>query len=174
MTFTSFWKIFFKILGVWLIIQSFTILTQLFSSIFFFFTDQTDSYLYLIISLFLLIIIYVIILWFFIIKPEKIITKLKLDKGFSEDKIEFEMKQSTILTIAIVILGGLMLVEALPSLVTDIYSFIQQKASFVQSPSTARLFADIVKATFGYLIMTNSDFILKFIDKQLSKNNLED
>lgn len=174
MTFTSFWKIFFKILGVWLIVQSFTILTQLFSSIFFFFTEQADSYLYLIISLFLLIIVYVTILWFFILKPEIIIKKLKLDKGFTEEKIEFEIKQSTVLTIAIVILGGLMFVEALPSLIRNLYSFIQQKASFVQSPSTANLFADIVKAVFGYLIMTNSDFILKFINNQLSKNNLED
>ncbi len=73
--------------------------------------------------------------------------------------------------IIIIITGALILVEALPNLVAEIYQFLRQKELIKDYSETSWLFYYFLKSLFGYLIMTNSKFIEKFINKE-AKNEL--
>jgi hypothetical protein len=91
---------------------------------------------------------------------------LKLEKGFHEEKIEFNVQTSSILTIATIVIGGLIFIDALPQLCKQVFFFFQQKNQFVESPSSEWVIFYLVKTLVGYLLVTNSKVIVKFLQKQ--------
>jgi len=53
---------------------------------------------------------------FLIYKPDKIIDWLKLDKGFDDDRIDFQNFNNTnILKLAVIVIGGIMLIKNIPA-----------------------------------------------------------
>jgi hypothetical protein len=91
---------------------------------------------------------------------------LHLDKGFTEDKIELNIKQSTVLTIAVIVVGGLIFVDSFPQLCRQIFVLFQQKNMFKDDPNSSWIIFQLVKTIIGYLLMTNSQLVIKFIDRE--------
>jgi hypothetical protein len=111
-------------------------------------------------------------LWLFVFKTAWLIDKLHLEKGFSEERIEFNIPHSTVLSIAIILIGGLMFVDSLPQLCRQIFSYFQQKDMFMQNISSGWIIFQFVKTIIGYLLMTNSRFIVNFIDRKKINENM--
>lgn len=168
----TFWTIFIKIIGIWLVMGSATVIPQFFSTLFFsdpFNTSQ--SFVLTVFYLLLTIGIYLFILRLFVFKTAWLIDKLHLDKGFTEEKIDINVKTSTVLTIAIIVMGGLMFLEGLPLLCKSIFVFFQQQSFFNESPASEWIVFNLIQTTIGFLLMTNSQKVLAFINKQASKQN---
>jgi hypothetical protein len=96
-----------------------------------------------------------------------LIDKLKLDKGFQEEKIDINITLKTVLTIATIVLGGLILVDALPMLCKQIIAFMQQQSMLREAPQFSWIIFYFVKALIGYLLMTNSKVVNGFIAKHI-------
>jgi hypothetical protein len=114
--------------------------------------------------------IFILIVWLLIFKSAWVIEKLKLAKGFDEERLELTMEWSTILTIATIITGGVIFIDSLPLIIKQSVSFIQQGKPFRSSQESIWLLYYLVKTVLGYLLMTNSRFVVNFIGRQNVKN----
>jgi len=167
MTIRTFWTILIKILGISLVLSSLTVIPQFLAALPFFGNNYNDnvSGIGLIIGLLLLTIaLYILVLWLFVFRTAWLIDKLHLDKGFTEEKIELNIKQSTVLTIAVIVVGGLIFVDSFPQLCRQTFVFFQEKNMFREDPNSGWIIFQLVKTIIGYLLMTNSQLVIKFID----------
>ena len=174
MTIRTFWTIFIKILGIWLVLDCLTVVPQFFSTIFFTNkeTDILGTAMWLGVML-ATIVFYFFVLRIFLFKTNWIIDKLHLDKNFTEEKIDLNISSQTVLRIATLIIGGFILVESLPAFCKELFSFYQQKAIMREYASTGWIIYHFVKSIVGYLLLTNSKTIIEFIDKQ-TKQKIEE
>lgn len=172
MTIRTFWTIFIKILGIWLVLDSVTVIPQFISTLIYSDPYATGQEFTVSIALLLLTIgVYIFILRLFVFKTAWLIDKLHLDKGFEEEKIDLNIHLATVLTVTTIVIGGLMFVDSLPQLCKEIFVFLQQKTIFRENPGSGWLIFLLVKTILSYLLMTNSKQVVSFINKQTSKQN---
>lgn len=174
MTIRTFWTIFIKMLGIWLVLDSVTVIPQFLSALPFFGSNHDENVIGLTVVLGLLLLtigVYFLILRFFVFKTAWIIDQLHLDKGFDEEKIDFNVQLSTVITICTIIIGGLIFIDSVPQLCKQIFVFFQQKSIFRESPTSGWIFFYLAKTALGYSIMTNSELILAFFQKEIAKKN---
>ena len=177
MTIRTFWNILLKILGIWLILSGMSIIPQFIWAFSLFGNQPKGSTMMGIIAIAVLLLVsaamFVFILWLFVFRSHWIINKLKLDKGFDDEKIDLNIRLNTALTIAVIVIGGLMFVDALPQLLRNIYSAFQHDELVRKDPVTPLLVLYLAKTIIGYLLMTNSRIIIGFIEKHNKVNETE-
>ena len=111
------------------------------------------------------ILVYIIIIRLFLFKTEWIIDKLKLEKNFNEERIDIAIESSTVLTIAIIVIGALTIAESLPSFCSTLFNFLQQKMLIKDYPDSCWLIFHFLKIIIGYLLLTNGKRLAKYIEK---------
>lgn len=167
----TFWRIVIKGIGLWFLINILQIIPQLIANLSYIENHNDWGNLTSVLAINLLVfIIYVILIRLFLFQSDWLINILRLDQNFSQEKIGLTMPAETVMRIIIVVSGALIFVEALPNLIKGIFQFIQQTELIKDYPETSWLLFDFLKTLFGYLIMTNSRAIEKFIHKE-SRNN---
>ena len=172
MTIRTFWTIFIKILGIWLVLGSVTVIPQFFLTSISVGSNKTAENFALVAALLLLTIgIYIFILQLFVFKTSWLIDKLHLDKGFDEEKLDLNVQLSTVLTVTTIVLGGLMFVDSLPQLCKQTFKFFQEGDIFSESPTSGWIIFHFVNTILGYLLMTNSKQVVEFIHKQTATQN---
>ena len=168
MTIRTFWTLLLKILGIWLILSGLTVIPQFLSFFTFWGNNQHDNLIgiiYILVLMLLTIGLYVVVLKLFVFNSHRIIDKLKLDKGFPEEMIDLNVTWKMGLTIATIVIGGLIFVDALPMLCKQIFTFFQQKTVFSEDPQFGWMIFYFVKTIIGYLLMTNSKYVVDYIQK---------
>ncbi|WP_413998196.1 hypothetical protein ACMDB5_10425 [Flavobacterium sp. W1B] len=163
----TFWTILIKIIGLWIFLSSTSILPQFFTTLSY--TNgslDTESLLLLWLILLGTIFIYILIIRVFLFKTNWIIEKLKLENNFAEERIDLNIKNSTVLTIAIIFIGGIILVESLPSFFGRLFDFFRQKSLLKDYSDTSWLIYYFIKIIIGYLLLTNGKNIAKYIEKE--------
>lgn len=163
----TFWRIIIKGIGLWLLVNSIYVIPQ-FASTFSFNQDHLDwgNLITVWLITFGTLILYLLVVRVFLFKTEWVVNVLKLDKSFTENRIDINLPYSNVLSIAVIVIGALVFVEAIPELCSTIYEFLKQKELFKDYSGTSWLIFYFLKALFGYLMMTNSKTIVKFIDKR--------
>ena len=117
--------------------------------------------------------------YFFIIrlllfKSGKIIDMLSLEKDFDQQAFEINLKQSTVIQIAIIVLGGLLFINTLPDFIGQIITYVNQKqfeGTFVTNPTFKFVVISGIKLLLGYLLMNNSKTITSWIAKETKEIN---
>lgn len=167
MSIRTFWIIFLKIVGLWFAVQAIVQITSTFS----FMLHTGQNTLELVIILLVAILLTGLFLCLFLFKPDWFVDKLKLDRGFDTDKLDLSISYSTILSIATIVIGGVLLIDSLPRLLMEVVAFLQQKKmAFGENPSSKMVILQLAKTIIGYLLMTNSRAVVKFIEKHSSKS----
>ena len=166
MLINTFWKILLKIVGLWILFSSISLIPQ-FTSTLSFTNGSLDvtSLLSIWFLLFGSLFIYALITFLFIFKTDWIIKRLKLDKNFQEQKIDLNIESTTILKYSIIIIGALILIEALPSFFSRLFNFFQQKLLFKDYRDSSWLIFYFIKLIIGYLLLTNGKNFAKFIER---------
>ena len=174
MTTKTFWTILLKILGISLVLRGVDVILNLITTLSVMnYSCGENNTLELIGSIavvFGVVIVYSFILWLFVFKTPWLINKLRLEKGFNEERIDLNIHLSTILKIATIVIGGIMIIDSLPQLCQQVFIFFQQKNLLMESP-TAGIILNSVKAILGFFLMTNSRKVIAFI---LAKSASED
>ncbi|MCB9361124.1 MAG: hypothetical protein H6587_12220 [Flavobacteriales bacterium] len=171
MTIKTFWTIFLKILGIYIVFGSLTVIPQFVSSLML--LDADNGFIVSIIIILLTLGAYLLILRLFVFKTEWLINKLDLIKGFEEEKFEINIHRSTILKIAIIVIGGLIFIEDFPLFCKEMFSYFQQSNSsglFGSNPTSSWVIFYFIKTLLGYLMMTNSNRITNLIERQRKTN----
>lgn len=173
MSVKNFWTLFLKVLGIWLVISGLATITQFIAALSAFIVGNNNEVWTIIYSTLLLtgtIGLYFFILWLFVFKTAWLIDKLHLEKGFAEDKIETNLDYSKVLTISTIVIGGMVFIDSLPQFCKETFNYFQQKRMFQEEFSSGWLFFYLAKTIMGYLLMTNSKAVVKYIEQQFKKD----
>jgi hypothetical protein len=112
---------------------------------------------------------FIVVIRSFLFKTDYMITKLKLDKNFNEDKIEINLSYVSIITIASIITGAIIMVDALPVFCRNVFLTIQnlrQYAYLTDNPNIFYVFEYGVELVIGYLLINNSRSIATWVEKK--------
>jgi hypothetical protein len=173
MEINTFWKIVLKSIGLWLIIQGIYFIPQFFTlfilPLSYQINEPTPLWMYA--TSILILLIYVLIVRTFLFNSQWIINIFKLDRHFTSDRIDLNTSEFKILSIIVIIIGAVIFVEGLPLLVREIYKFFQQEALIKDYADTGWILFTGIKTLAGYLIMTNSKFIVNLIEKKNTAND---
>ena len=120
------------------------------------------------ITVVLVLAFYTFIAWFLIFKPGTLIDKFKLDKGFDEETLPLNIHRSTVLTIALIVMGGLILVDEIPSLCRRAVSYYEQSQWPLNKSNTEMpyIVLSVVKIVIGFLLLVEHRKIVNFIERK--------
>lgn len=170
MTIRDFWASLIKILGLWFILSSLSNLTGYLSiTLFYFQTGELSGLVRGILGLLIVGLLYWLLLRLLFFRTDWIIDQLKLDQGYQEEKMNLDGQQmAAIANIAIIVTGGVLLANTIPTLLKESFVFFQQETIFREHPSSGTLILLMAKAVIGYLLITNSSTIIKYALKNSS------
>lgn len=173
MTPRSLFALIIKIIGVYLLIGAIIAIPQMITTLLSFRgqVSYTDSGELFAIAFFLLITvtIYVAIMRYCLFKTEWLIDKLHLDKGFTEEKLELNIHRSTVLQIAVIVIGCVMVIDNLPLLCREVFVYFQTSMpniGFKENPSSKFIVIDFAKFFIGVFLMTSSRLVVNFIERK--------
>lgn len=174
MTVRNFWIIFIKILGIWLVLDSLVVIPQYFSSVIYNISSGNgEELVYTMALLTIGLLFYLFIIRLFILKTGWLISKLQLEKDFNEEKIELNIPRETVLKIACIVIGGLILVDEIPEFCRELFSFFQRKSILFEDQETKFIIFHLVSILIGYLLMTKFSSIVSFIEKKTTSEHKE-
>jgi len=173
MTIRNLLNLILKIIGVLFIRDLLSLLPQLLSSFVLFREPETfDEGLMAFVLTAIIILVYLIVVRFFIFKSESLINFLRLDHDFEEERLTIQMHRSTLLSISIIVIGGLMVADGIPKLCLSIYDYnLNKRYSLgVSYFNNAKLYASIATVTVGVLLMTLQQRIVILIELKRIRN----
>ena len=105
---------------------------------------------------------YIIFSYAFIFKTEVIIDKLKLANGNNQETVSINIHRSVILSISIIIIGGLLVVEGIPNLCQQL--FRNYEGSEISYPKFSDFILPITKIIIGLVLITKQRQIVNLIE----------
>lgn len=97
--------------------------------------------------------LFVLVIRTCLFRSDWVIAVLNLEDGFEEKQFNFKFSQSAIVSIALIILGGIFMANAIVSLGFDIPNYFKQRNLFPLTGSSLPLFVTIGKGMAGYLLI---------------------
>ncbi|HTD99263.1 MAG TPA: hypothetical protein VK668_08235 [Mucilaginibacter sp.] len=168
MTPRSFWIILIRIIGIYIIFQSLYLIVPFVTGVFYIVKSDTESsFMESVLGLIIVAGLYFLVIRYCIFRTESIIDKLQLDKGFTEEKFGIKIHRSTVLKIAIIVIGASMIMDALPMFCKYVYTYFQLNGtnkSFTDYPASGWLVFYFVKLFIGLFMMTSSRLVVNFIE----------
>ena len=157
-----------KIFGLYFIRDLFLTISPLLSAIYLFKNGQAEDAVWTIVSSTIVITIEACICYYLIFKTDLIINKLRLLDGFDQKIIPIQMDRSTLLSISLIIIGGLILTDEIPNLCRRVYTYFQQKRmNYNQDDKEIPfLILTTVKIILGFLILSERKRIVGLIEKK--------
>ena len=169
MTTRSLFNIILKILGIFFIKDILATVPQLLSIILYLTkADTVEEAIWTLVTTILILFVYGLVSYYLIFKSDLIINKLKLDKGFDQETIPLNLHRSTILSISIIVIGGLLVADEIPNLCHQLFAYFQEKRmTYGQtSPSISYSVLAGAKIIIGLLLIGNQRQIVNFIERK--------
>ena len=173
MTKKDFFRILVKLFALnGLILTVFSHLPQTFSYISY--ADDYSIYFMLLGFLLLAFAFFVIIVW----KTDSIINFLKLDKGFDDDRIDFQsFNTKGIIKLALIFIGGFLIIDYLPSFLQNTYLGFKSEVSAsellpTELTGSGMVFRkqdwiiSILNLILGFVLVTNYSKISEWFDRK--------
>jgi len=116
---------------------------------------------------------YIFVTYLLFFKTNMFIDKLKLDQGFTQEDFSFQISKTDILTIALIVIGGILLANEIPNFCKALYQYIQQRSIQRYSgnqPDFSYAIITGVKIILGFLILGERRRIVEFIEARQRKD----
>ena len=169
MTKRTLFDIILKILGIFFL-KDFVDMTPQLLSVGLYLTqaDGVVEALWTLLSSLLILFVYGLVSYYLIFRTPAIIDKLKLVKDTEEEPIALTIHRSTVLSISIIVLGGLLVVNEIPVLCRQLLSYFQEKRmTYGQThPTLGYVIGSAVKIIIGLLLMGSQRQIVNFIERK--------
>jgi hypothetical protein len=144
MTPRSLFAIIIKVIAIYLIVASLLFIPQLLSTSIMMFqpgltSPSAGEFTGSAFIIILIIGFYIFFLRLCLFKTEWIIDKLRLSEGFTEEKFELNIHRSTLLKIAVIVTGAIIVVDSLPLFCKELFYYIQmnKRGGYIsQTPTT--------------------------------------
>ena len=172
MTPRSFFNIVVKILGLYFFLNIVETIPQFISAATVLSgSDNPADASYIFLGTSIILAFYILVSFILLTRTNKVVHLLKLDQGFDQEYFSFEISNSSILTTALIIIGGLMLADGIPSLCRALYIYsIERNLSKFDNrrPDLSYSVLLTTKIIIGLLLLGERKRIASFI---LSKPN---
>lgn len=170
MTPKTLWQILIKVMGIWLIFEGLAFIPQVLTSLVFLYNQSSNQNVFIILSLSVVTVaFYFFILWSFLFRTDNIIRLLRLEKGFTEETISFNIHRSNVLKIIVILIGGLIIIDSLPQLFRQSLSFFRYTGFSIQNPASSLFAFYLVKLFIGVFLVSCSRLIVNLIERQRLK-----
>jgi hypothetical protein len=170
MKINTFWNIVLKVIGLWLFMNCLYVFPQITS---FLLMSQVNigwnTFIPDLIYGLLALIAYLFISTLFLFKSSLLVSILKLERHFEENRIDITVSQDTVLKIVIILFGGLTLINSIPNLIRETFQFLKQNELFKNYRDASWLVFHSINSLIGYLLITNSKEIANLINKKTEK-----
>lgn len=167
MTVKSLFNIILKVIGIFFIQNIIGYFTTMFS-ILTIYTSQEKTWpvFNYFLSSVIAVFIYILLSFLFIFKTKWVLRVLRLEKAFDKDPIPLNIKSSTILSIAIMVIGGLMFANNLPELGRQLFMHFKPENN-LGHPGSLNQNAVIVaiKVTTGVVLICFQKPIVSLIER---------
>ncbi|MEO5942623.1 MAG: hypothetical protein ABIP30_12230 [Ferruginibacter sp.] len=157
-----------KIFGLWFIKDILLSIAYFISPLVTMITDRDSTeWGYLIISLIILG-LYFPIAYTLLFKTSYVVDLLKLDPDFMEEKLTFQVSTRNVVSIALILLCGLILIDEIPNFIKYIYNYYQlsQIRFTTEKPETANIIISVVKIVIAFLLIGEREKIVQLILKE--------
>jgi hypothetical protein len=176
MTPRSLFNIILKILGIFFIRDILYQIPQIF--VFIQAITRPDSMpaaIWNLVTVILVLIVEIITCYSLVFKTEWIIGVLKLEKGFDQETIPLNMHRSTILRISIIVIGGLLIVNEVPTFFTQLFIYVQEKRAGLApfNPEIKYTLIAGFKILVGALLIAEQRLLVNLIERQQKKKPVE-
>ncbi len=170
MTIRTLFNIILKIIGLFLIKDILTTSAQATSQLLFLILQFTKYNVIAKVNLelipaLLLLFAYGIVFYYLVFKTELIINKLKLEKGFEQKIISSNIHHSTILSISIIVIGGLILVDQIPNFFQQLFLYFNRDSTIYANLYNSYLIRCSVKVIIGLFLIIAQKQIVNLIDR---------
>jgi hypothetical protein len=172
MTPRTLFNIILKILGVFFIKDFLATIPLLLSVILYLpKSDTVTEAVWTLVTTLLILLAYGLVSYYLVFKTDYIIDKLKLDKGFDQEIIPLNIHRSTVLSISIIVIGGLLVADEIPNFCRQLFSYFQEKRmTYGQThPNIAYSVVSVTKIIIGFLLMRGQRKIVNLIERQRKK-----
>jgi hypothetical protein len=166
-----------KILGIFFIKDILDIVPQLVSvGLYFTKSDTSEEAVWTLVTTLLILFVYGLVSYYLIFKSTLIIDKLNLDKGFEVQTIPINVHRSTILSIAIIVIGGYLVADEIPNFCRQLFSYFQEKRMThgMTNPTISYSVMSGVKIIVGFILMSEQRRIVNLIERQRKKTGSND
>ena len=130
--------------------------------------NQADEAIWILSITFLMAGVYWLVAYYLIFRTEAIIFKFGLDKGLQENPIPLNIHRSTVLSIAIIVIGGLLIADAIPDFCGYVFNYFQEKrlTHGMAEPKTVLMIMAAIKIIIGLLLMGSQRSIVNLIERK--------
>ena len=169
MTKRDLFRVLIKIFGLYSVILTlFTIVPASISSLMYLFEDMNMTLVLILIAAVLIPVGFFLVLLF---RTDSIIDLLQLDKGFDDEHIQLgNLDNESILKLAIIIIGGFLIIDNIPDLLFDLINAFKYKANYSTVEGTSlnyfRMTTCIINCIIGYLLLINYKWLSGFFAKK--------
>jgi hypothetical protein len=175
MSVRSFWIIVLRIFGLYVLLQVLDFIPRLLSGFAYAFSSASrysggSGAMWSAISLlFLALSVLLFMLITFLFRPERTIDALHLERSIKEEKLEFNIHRSTLLTVVVIVAGLIMFIGSLPNFLEELYDYFQQINSyrgFKDYPHSGEIIFALIKVFISFFMITGSRLIVNFIERK--------
>jgi hypothetical protein len=161
-------SIILKIIGFLFLKDIIDLLPQISSAILALKYNEADEAIWILSITLLMAGVYWLVAYYLIFRTEAIIFKFGLDKGLQENPIPLNIHRSTVLSIAVIVMGGLLIADEIPNFCRYLFNYFQQKrlTNGMASPKTDFLIMAAVKIIIGLLLIGSQRTIVNFIERK--------
>lgn len=178
MTPRNLFNIILKIFGLFFLREIIFIIPQLISSIPYLTesdnfgeVQNTNEGVLSFILILVIIAFYGFIFYQLLFKTNNIVDKLKLDRGLNQEEFSFNISNSLALTIALIVIGGVILINEIPNFCRNIFSYFQERSLThgIAKPNYSYIIISGVKIIIGLLIIGERRRIAEFVERRQAK-----
>lgn len=173
MTPRSFWIILIRILGIWFLLDSLEIIYSYLAYIpLYSGSSHIGAVITALVMTTLIIALFFFVLYLCVFRTDWIIDKLKLDRGFTEERFEFNMHRSSVYTISIIVIGGILLIRSFPPFISELIVYFQQSSlpgNYGTDPTWSHILLYFISILVGIYFITSCRTVVNFIEKQRRK-----
>ncbi len=173
MTPRTFWILLLRFLGLWILLDIFTYVSTTFNNLVYYWQQKDTHSLVITLGLTLLVAgMYILLIQVLIFRTTWLIDKWNLDKDIADERIADNIHRSTIIHIATILIGAFMCIDSIPYLIQNLFIYAQQRSGNIDvgnNSATPWVFFYFIKSIGGYLLATNSRWVVNFIEKERQK-----
>ncbi len=173
MTPKTLFSIILKVLGIFFIKDIWELIPQLLSTLLYYVSkpDLLSTAVISFVSIFFVIFMYSFFSYYLIFKTDLLIEKLKLDKDMDPEPIPINVHRSTVLSISIIVVGGLLIVDSVPNLCRQLMVYFQESNDRYRqaNPTVSYIVLNIVKIAMGFLLVAEQRRMVNFIERKRQK-----
>jgi len=121
------------------------------------------------------IVTYCIIIYLLVIKTNWVISLLQLTEDFSQDTLKINLHRSSVLSIAVIFTGLVVVTQAIPGIVREIVEFVNYRQLSRGILNSAKPFefiwfvSHVTELIIGMTLVSHYNHIVNFIERQRKK-----